>query len=52
VMECDEMMRIIDMAIKLYEVASMYGELGDIKAQLIHVIRALFERAKEVCEKV
>jgi len=51
-MECDELMKIIDMAIKLYEVVSMYGELGDAKGQLIHVIRTLFERAKEVCERV
>ena len=49
-MECDELMKIIDMAIKLYEVVSMYSELGDIKNQLIPVIRSLFERAKEICQ--
>jgi len=43
------MMKIIDMVIKLYEVISMYGELGDIKTMLIPVIKSLFERAKEVC---
>jgi hypothetical protein len=48
-MKCEEIMRIIDIAIKLYEVVSSYGELGDIKVQLIPVIRSLFERAKEVC---
>jgi len=48
--ECDELMKIIDMAIKLYEVVSMYSELGDIKGQLIPVIRSLFERAKEICQ--
>jgi hypothetical protein len=49
-MECEEMMKIIDMAIKLYEVLSMYSELGDIKRQLIPVVKSLFERAKEVCQ--
>jgi hypothetical protein len=49
-MECEEMMKIIDMAIKLYEVLSMYSELNDIKRQLIHVVKSLFERAREVCQ--
>jgi hypothetical protein len=48
--ECEEIMRIIDMAVKLYEVLSAYGELNDIKSMLIPVIRSLFERAREVCK--
>jgi len=43
-------MRIIDVAIKLYEVISVYSELGDIKSMLIPVVRSLFERAKEICK--
>ena len=42
-------MKVIDVAIKLYEVLSAYGELGDIKNMMIPVIRSLFERARDVC---
>jgi hypothetical protein len=48
--ECEEIMRIIDMVIKLYEVLSAYGELNDIKNMMVPVVRSLFERAKEVCK--
>jgi hypothetical protein len=49
-MDCEEIMKIIDMVIKLYEVLSAYGELNDIKNMMVPVIRGLFERAKEVCK--
>ena len=42
-------MRIIDVAIKLYEVTSMYGELEDVKSMLIPIVRSLLERAEEIC---
>jgi hypothetical protein len=48
-MDCEEIMRVIDIAIKLYEVLSVYGELGDIKSMMVPVVRSLFERAREVC---
>jgi hypothetical protein len=47
--DCEEIMKIIDVAIKLYEVLSAYGELNDVKNMMIPVVRSLFERAKEVC---
>ena len=43
-------MRIIDVAIKLYEVTSMYSELEDVKSMLVPVVRELFRRAEEVCK--
>jgi hypothetical protein len=49
-MECEEIMRIIGMAVKLYEVLSAYGELDDIRSTLVPVVRSLFERAGEVCK--
>jgi hypothetical protein len=48
-MDCEEIVRVIDMAVRLYEVLSAHGELGDIKSMMVPVVRSLFERAREVC---
>jgi hypothetical protein len=47
---CEEIMKIIDVAIRLYEALSAHGELSDIKSMVVPVIRSLFERAGEVCK--
>jgi len=50
-MECEELMQIIDAVIRLYTIMSMHNELEDVRQQLLQVIKALFEKAKGVCEE-